>query len=472
MKNKIIVALYIRVSTQEQAIEGYSLGEQETRLKKYAEAHDWIVYKVYFDPGFSGGSLDRPGLKSLIADVAAGKVDKVLVYKLDRLSRSQKDTLYLIEDVFIENNVDFVSMTENFDTATPFGKAMIGILSVFAQLEREQIKERMSIGRHGRAKSGLWGGGSNVPIAYRYKDNALTIEPYEAEIVRRIYREYISGKTITSISSDLDREGLRSSYGKFTRTTVRQILTRPIYKGEITFNGETYPGQHEAIIDPETWEKAHVLLEESARTDVSHLYFHNRVSIITGICFCGECGRKMISRYWTQKSTGEVHKNIVCPGKKKSGCTSGAYKRAEIEEIVLNEIKKLRLDPEYMKKARSQKEPVNNDERIEILEERIASNKTRVSRLMDLYAIGGMDIEAVKEKIDALNTESESLLTEISDLKSKKVGAITDEEILDRVDRLENYIDEEDVERSRKIVTSLIDRIDLKDDIVTITWSF
>ena len=135
------VAIYVRVSTQEQAVEGYSISEQIDRLTKFCEAHSWKIYKVYTDPGFSGGNMNRPSLQKLFADCTQKRFDTVLVYKLDRLSRSQKDTLYIIEDLFLTNHVDFISMSENFDTSTPFGRAMIGILSVFAQLEREQIKD-------------------------------------------------------------------------------------------------------------------------------------------------------------------------------------------------------------------------------------------------------------------------------------------------------------------------------------------
>lgn len=129
------VGIYIRVSTQEQANEGYSIQAQKERLISYCKAKDWHIVDIYTDGGYSGSNLDRPGIQKLIADIE--KIDMVLVYKLDRLSRSQKDTLYLIEDIFLKNNVDFVSMNESFDTSTPFGRAMIGILSVFAQLERE-----------------------------------------------------------------------------------------------------------------------------------------------------------------------------------------------------------------------------------------------------------------------------------------------------------------------------------------------
>lgn len=156
---KIKVGIYIRVSTQEQAEAGYSIHEQEERLKKYAEINNWIVYKVYSDPGYSGAKLDRPALTEMIKDIEKGKIQKVLVYKLDRLSRRQRDTLYLIEDIFNVHKVDFVSMTEQIDTGSPLGRAMIGILATFAQLEREQIRERMQVGLDARAKEGLFHGG-------------------------------------------------------------------------------------------------------------------------------------------------------------------------------------------------------------------------------------------------------------------------------------------------------------------------
>ncbi len=150
------VAIYVRVSTQEQASEGYSISEQKERLQKYCEAHGWTLVDTYVDPGFSGTTTNRPALQKLLSDISHCFFDTVLVYKLDRLSRSQKDTMQLIENVFLKNNIDFISMNENFDTGTPFGRAMIGILSVFAQLERDQIKERLTMGRIGRAKTGHW----------------------------------------------------------------------------------------------------------------------------------------------------------------------------------------------------------------------------------------------------------------------------------------------------------------------------
>ncbi|MDD3394070.1 MAG: recombinase family protein, partial [Anaerotignum sp.] len=158
---------YIRVSTDNQ-LENYSIDEQVDRLTAYCKAKDWVLVKIYTDGGFSGGNTNRPALRQMLEDIKKVDVDAVIVYKLDRLSRSQKDTLMLIEDVFLSSDVDFISINENFDTSTPFGRAMIGILSVFAQLEKDQITERFTMGRIGRGKAGYFHGGGNAPHGYDY----------------------------------------------------------------------------------------------------------------------------------------------------------------------------------------------------------------------------------------------------------------------------------------------------------------
>lgn len=202
-------ALYIRVSTQEQAQEGYSIGEQKERLIAYCKAHDWSIADIYVDGGYSGGNLKRPAIQKLMSETS--KFDVVLVYKLDRLSRSQRDTLYLIEEIFLKNNIDFVSMQESFDTSSPFGRAMIGLLAVFAQLEREQIKERTQMGRMARAKKGLFHGGCNIPIGYDYQDGKLIINPYEAEQVREIFDLYMSGKSLSTIAKIMRQKNMLPS---------------------------------------------------------------------------------------------------------------------------------------------------------------------------------------------------------------------------------------------------------------------
>ena len=190
MQNKK-AAIYIRVSTDAQREEGYSIEAQKEMLTAYCISKGIKNYEYYTDGGFSGSNLDRPELKKLISDVADGKIGCVLVYKLDRLSRSQKDTLYLIEDIFNPKNVDFISLNESMDTSTPLGRLMLGILSAFAQLERENIKERTRMGMKERIKSGLWPGGGRIPFGYDYDSKSGVLVPNrDADTVRKIYELY------------------------------------------------------------------------------------------------------------------------------------------------------------------------------------------------------------------------------------------------------------------------------------------
>ena len=229
------VACYVRVSTENQ-LENYSIEEQTERLKAYCKAKGYDNYEFYVDGGYSGGNLNRPGLQTMLHAIKDGQISAVLVYKLDRLSRSQKDTLNLIEDSFLANGVNFISMNENFDTSTPFGRAMIGILSTFAQLEKDQITERFTMGRIGRAKAGLFHGGAYIPIGYDYKDGYLVVNEYEAMQVREVFDMFLKGASINSIWKH-HQEHYTTKYGKWSsETLVRNVLKRATYIGKVKFN--------------------------------------------------------------------------------------------------------------------------------------------------------------------------------------------------------------------------------------------
>lgn len=248
-------AIYIRVSTDAQREEGYSIDAQKEMLTAYCVSKGIKNYKYYIDGGFSGSNIDRPELKRLMDDIKKGKVGQVLVYKLDRLSRSQKDTLFLIEDVFNPNNVDFISLNESMDTSTPLGRLMLGILSAFAQLERENIRERTSMGMKERVKNGYWMGGGRIPFGYDYDPKEGILVPNsEAETVRRVYELYLAGYSTNSIARILNL-----SYEKL----ARQILTRKTNAGFIVYKGEEYLGRHKPIISLETYEKAMQMMEET-----------------------------------------------------------------------------------------------------------------------------------------------------------------------------------------------------------------
>ena len=211
------VALYIRVSTDAQFEEGYSVDAQKEMLSAYCISKGWKTYEFYIDGGFTGSNIERPAMQRMIDDVKQGKIAAVVVYKLDRLSRSQKDTLYLIEDVFNPAGAAFTSLNENLDTATPMGRAMLGIMSAFAQLERETIRERTRMGMKERVKEGLWMGGGRTPFGYDYDRNLGVLKPNaDAETVRRIYALYLAGYSAARIA---DMVGMKHD------KQVRDILT-------------------------------------------------------------------------------------------------------------------------------------------------------------------------------------------------------------------------------------------------------
>ncbi len=286
------VALYIRVSTARQDQEGHSIPIQKERLIAYCKAKGWVVAGMFVDPGHSGSSMDRPGLVNLIDGISAGKYDVVLVYKLDRLSRSQKDTLYLIEDVFMKNGVDFVSMQESFDTTTIYGRAMVGILSVFAQMERETITERTLMGRAGRAEDGLWHGGGTDPIGYDYIDGELVVNKEEARQVQAVYNLFASGYSVTEISRMMD--GYRTKHGDWSHTsTVGNVLDNPLYAGTVHFDGVTGRGRHTAIVDNETERRVKARRARLKRAEASG----DSAFLLTGMIYCASCG----ARYFPHK---------------------------------------------------------------------------------------------------------------------------------------------------------------------------
>ena len=240
--------------------------------------------------------LDRlwivPGIASLVDGVKAGQFDVVLVYKLDRLSRSQRDTLFLIEEVFMANKTDFVSMQESFDTTTIYGRAMVGILSVFAQMERETITERTLMGRAGRAEEGLWHGGGTSPIAYDYVDGELVVNEEEAAQVRDVYELYAAGYSVSEISRRMD--GRKTKHGDWSHTsTVGNVLDNPLYAGTVHFDGVEGPGRHTPVVSEELNSKVKFRRSRLTRVEAAG----DSAYLLTGMIYCDCCG----ARYFPNK---------------------------------------------------------------------------------------------------------------------------------------------------------------------------
>lgn len=410
MKSTNKVAIYVRVSTTNQAEEGYSIDEQIDKLEAYCKIKDWSVYKVYTDGGFSGSNTDRPALEKLIKDANKKKFDTVLVYKLDRLSRSQKDTLFLIEDVFIKNGIEFLSLQENFDTSTPFGKAMIGLLSVFAQLEREQIKERMQLGKLGRAKAGksmMWAK-TSYGYDYHKETGTVTINPAQALAIKFIFESYLRGRSITKLRDDLNEK-----YPKpipWNYRAVRKILDNPVYCGYNQYLGEIYKGNHEPIISKEVYDKTQKELKIRQRTaaeNVNPRPFQSKY-MLSGIVQCGYClaplkiimgvkrkdGTRFIKYECHQRNPRTVRGVTTYNDNKR--CDSGFYYKDKLEAYVLKEISKLQDDAGYLDKIFSEDNAETIDR--ESYKRQIEGLSKKLSRLNDLYIDDRITLEELQSK--------------------------------------------------------------------------
>lgn len=476
MNKEMVIALYPRVSTLEQARDGYSINEQIERMTKYCEAKGWKVYKIYTDAGYSGAKMDRPGLQSLIKDAENNKFDAVLVYKLDRLSRSQKDTLTLIEDVFLPNNVDFISMTENLDTSTPFGRAMVGILSVFAQLEREQIKERMEVGKIGRAKEGKWCGSRYVPIGYRVENDELVIHEYEAMQIREMFRLFnmrISQRRIAEMMQD---KGYKTKNdGNWNRHNLRPLLENKHYIGMVSYKGEWYEGIHKPIVDKETFEKAQkILAERDAETN-------SRVSRINaplaGMIRCAHCGNKFFFRRVKTKDGSwlycNCYKRSCRAGKwkdipKEERCKNKIWKAEDLEKEVFDEVRKLALEPDSFEIATTEDD--ENNLKIKVIENRMKEIDSQLDKLVDLYALGTLDVNIIKKRTDPLIEEKEALTVEMMNLEKK--DKMTKEEGVEIALSLCDILDDGDLDEIKALLHELIKEIVVDEDTLHVYWKF
>ena len=474
------VALYPRVSTQEQAKEGYSIGEQIDRLKKYSAAMGWEVYKIYTDAGFSGANMDRPGLQEMIKDVKAGKINKVVVYKLDRLSRSQLDTLYLIEKVFLANGTDFVSMNESFDTSTSFGRAMIGVLAVFAQLEREQIKERMSVGKEGRAKEGLWHGGQQ-PIGYDYNSTTdqLEINDFEAMCVREAADLFEMGTPLRTIETLFLERGYRHKYGVWSASRIRSALSNPLNAGRIVHNGTIYQGQHPSIIPPKQFDAILPMLQERSEKFRALAKDWKYTSYLGGLIHCERCGGKYTKQagrswkgnpapmYYTCYSRSKKVKKMI----KDPNCKNKNWKMHELDELIFSEIKKLSVDPDYIHELRKDDNGETIPDKSVVLTREIAEIDKQISKFMDLYALGTIGIDLITDKITPLEEARNKLNEELNALP-KSDEKMTDTEVLEIASTFGEVLERGDFDEIRIIIEQLIEKIGIDGDDVIIYWRF
>lgn len=455
--SELVLALYRRVSTDKQADEGYSLDVQLEKLQAYAKTMSNVKEaRVYTDDGYSGSGLDRPGMKQMIEDIEAGVITHVVVVKLDRLSRSQKDTLHLIEDVMIPANVAFISILESFNTDTAFGRAMVGILSVFAQLERENIFERTRGGMQKRVEKGYWPGGGRTPYGYDYDSaKGILVPNQEADMVRHIYDRYLAGASMQNIADELDL--------KYDRV-VYNIITRKSNAGYIVYNGEEYLGLHEPIISLETYEQAMQLLAARSAAKLVTKTGH----LLTGFCYCGKCGAKMRYIKW-----GKAGYKLMCysqEGTKRylvrdPNCDVPSPFAEDVEQGVIQALFAVSKE-----KIADAKKSVQSGSVSDMLQEQINRAEAKLRRLYGLYGDGGDEylLDTIKETKADIERLTSTLMNEQSreSIMRSVMGTY------ERLEGIQDAWPKMSIEEQRTVLASVIDRITISADYTDVKLKF
>jgi DNA invertase Pin-like site-specific DNA recombinase len=350
-------AIYTRKSTEEGLEQDFnSLDAQREACAAFIQSQKqegWTaIPKTYDDGGYSGGSMERPALKQLLADIEAKRVDVIVVYKVDRLTRSLSDFAKLVE-IFDRCGVSFVSVTQQFNTTTSMGRLTLNILLSFAQFERELIGERVRDKVAASKKKGMWMGGT-VPLGYDVKNRKLVVNKAEAKTVVEIYRRYLKLKSVPALREDLDASGIRSKrriradgseYGhqKLSQGALYLMLQNRTYRGEATHKGQIYQGEHEPIVDEALWDNVQMLLAQNriARASGNNT---QEPSLLTGLVF-DEQGERLTPT-WTSKKGARYRYYVstsLVTGKKISA-SQRRIPAGNLEAVVLERLRHLLTD--------------------------------------------------------------------------------------------------------------------------------
>ena len=424
---KLRCAVYTRKSSEEGLdMEFNSLDAQRESSEAYIasqRSEGWVLVRdQYDDGGISGGTLERPGLKRLLADVEDGLVDVVVVYKIDRLSRSLMDFSKLVE-VFDRNDVTFVSVTQSFNTTTSMGRLTLNILLSFAQFEREVTGERIRDKFAASRKKGIFMGG-NLPLGYDVKDRKLIIVPSEAEIIRTIFNRFVEIGSGTELARELAARGVKTSRGnRIDKKYIYRMLNNRAYIGEAVHKGDSYPGEHNAIIDRDVWDKVHTILTESPRKRAARTRADSP-ALLKGLLY-GPDGAAFSPTH-TRKG-GKLYRYYVSQTILKHGagsCPVGRVPAGEIEAAVIDQLRAVFRQPEIVagtwKAARTQDVAITEADAREALtrldplwDELFPAEQARIAALLIERIDIGTDGLNVRLRMDGLTGLAREMMADL-----------------------------------------------------------
>jgi site-specific DNA recombinase len=344
-------AIYTRKSSEEGLdMEFNSLDAQRESCEAYVasqRAEGWVLMPDrYDDGGYSGGTLDRPALQRLLADVQAGMLDIVVVYKIDRLSRSLMDFVKLVE-VFERHKVTFVSVTQSFSTTTSMGRLTLNMLLSFAQFEREVIGERIRDKVAASRKKGIWMGGW-APFGYTVKDRKLVVHEADAKVVRSIFRRFLALGSATLLARELREQNVRNRYGRLIdKGALYKLLGNRVYVGEAVHKDQAYPGEHKSIIDRKLWESVRAILKESPRKRAATARSRTP-ALLKGLVYDAS-GAAMSPTHTRRK--GRLYRYYTSQQVLRAMDTAAPSLRVpagEIEQLVIGQLRRMITSPEMI----------------------------------------------------------------------------------------------------------------------------
>ncbi|KAA0547401.1 recombinase family protein [Bacillus sp. BGMRC 2118] len=465
------IALYCRVSTDEQAREGISLDEQRERLLAYCRAMGWNENTTLFiDDGYSAKDIERPQLSQLINEVKEGTISKVMVTKLDRLSRKLLDLLQLI-DLFGDSEVSFISISESFDTTTPSGRLTLQVLGAVAEFERERIRERVLDNMYHAANNGKWL--TQSPYGYDLVDKELFINEKESKLVKRVFDLYLSqGFGYYTIAKTLNEEGIPSKFNKeWSIRSIKLMLTNPVYKGTLVWNRTDSSKKRRKVKDKEEWIEVEdclpIIIDKETWERVQQRVNKNQIApraqssphLLGGLLKCGNCGGGMSIGYSGSKNNR--YRVYRCSNNKNKGtCTSKQYKADEVEEWFKEGLLNLlnSSNGETFVKVlqhESGSQEINKIQKIKVA-------KARYNRKVEAYTAGLIELEDLtieKGRLDQILKALEGVQKTNGGTDLKKL-----QEILNlKISQVSDAIDSLPIDKAKSLISTIVEKVIIKE---------
>ncbi len=467
-------ALYTRVSTLEQVQFGYSIGEQKERLKNYAQSQDFSIVNIYSDEGISGKSLIRPAMERLINDIKANKIDIVLIYKLDRLSRRVKDVLELVE-LFDKYNVTLFSLNENIDLSSPFGRASLKMSATFSEFERETIVERMQMGKSARAKMGKYACPGKCPFGYRLnrEKDCLDVHEREAEAIREMFDKYIyDGLSFRKLYDYMKAK--YSDINFFSHDmSCKDVIERPLYAGYFKYKGELIKAVNvPPIISMETYLKA----QEVVKRNTTKRERDNSPYLLTGLMLCAKCGHTYVGKCYKQNRLNKDGKLLATYSRTSYGCMARVKADRKAKGLHCdNDIFPSQLLEEYVEKAVQNLKfnefvaPIASTGLIDKLMLENAEYEKQKQRLLDVY----MDELIDKETFILRTAEIEKKINRNIKIveNEKDTVAKTPTVSIEYLQERQKAYASCDKKEKRTLLQLLIKHIVIDGQKITITWN-